>query len=97
MKDRQSLLDKLRHPDDENIPIRTYIFMLLLMVVVILVLFPSVYIKNMIYYKSVEINKLQKIHKHLTRENKILKIKYNRLYFKNNIQIPLIDKYELSK
>ena len=68
--------------DEGNIPFSYFVKMIILMVSLSAILLPYVYVKNQIYYKSVEINKLEKSFIHLKNQNKVLKIKYNRLYFK---------------
>ena len=69
--------------DEANIPFSYLVKIIILMFSLSAILLPYVYVKNQIYYKSVEINKLEKSFTHLKNENKVLKIRYNRLYFKN--------------
>ncbi len=69
--------------DGSNIPFSYLVKMIILMISLSAVLLPYVYIKNQIYYKSVRINQLEKSYTHLKNENKILKIQYNKLYFKS--------------
>lgn len=71
--------------DSDNIPFSYFVQVIILLVAVSAILLPHVYIKNQIYYKSVKINKLEKSLTHLRNENKILKIKYSRIYFNNRV------------
>ena len=76
-----------------NITFKDYISVILLMVSLIAMFMPHLYIKHSIYYKSVEINQLEKDFRHLKNENKILKIEYERLYFENNVKSVLLEEY----
>lgn len=80
---------------NKNISLSAYLSIIALLFSLVLILLPYVYIKNQIYYKSVIINALEKDYEHLKRENKILKIKYKRLYFHNNIKSVLQEEYKI--
>jgi uncharacterized protein with PQ loop repeat len=71
--------------DEQNIPFSDFVKVIILMFSLSAILLPHVYIKNQVYYRSVKINKLEKSFTHLKNENKILKIKYNKIFFKNTI------------
>ena len=63
---------------------------LLLLVVVLVVFFPKIYLRNNIYYVSKDINKLNTQYISLKEENRFLKQQHEDALFKNQIMDSLI-------
>jgi len=63
---------------------------LLLLVIVLIVFFPKIYLRNNIYYVSKDINKLNTQYISLKEENRFLKQQHEDALFKNQIMDSLI-------
>jgi hypothetical protein len=55
------------------------------MSLVLMVLFPKIFIQSQIYYKSREISTLNREHAALKEENRIIRAKVERMIYKNKI------------
>ena len=61
--------------------IATYLFILF----VLLILFPKIYFQNKIYYESRDIAVLKREYKTLQEENELIKMKVEKMRFKNQV------------
>lgn len=82
MPEKAELLDELSssYQEIEELDVNFLVVTILSMVIVLMLIFPKIYISSNIYYESIKIGKLKKELKTLTDENKNLvqKIEHKR-------------------
>ena len=81
-KDREELLQSIEEIDD-GFDISYLIITFLVVAIMILLIFPKIYLSNQIYYKSRAINKLLDNYEILKEENRLLKQKLEYQRYKN--------------
>ncbi len=81
-KDREELLESIEEIDD-GFDISYLIITFLVVAIMILLIFPKIYLSNQIYYKSRAINKLLDNYEILKEENRLLKQKLEYQRYKN--------------
>lgn len=69
---------------------RPLLYVLFGLIIVLVVLFPKIYLRNNIYYISKDINKLNTQYISLKEENRFLKQQHEDALFKNQIMDSLI-------
>ncbi|MEA1916108.1 MAG: hypothetical protein U9N42_01110 [Campylobacterota bacterium] len=68
-----------------DIDFNTLVKVILTTTLVLIVLFPKIYLQSQIYYKSKQITILKREYDSLKEENKIIKAKVEAIKFKNQI------------
>ena len=84
-KERDDLLSELDSFNPIGIQDRTLFNLLLIIAIVFALLFPKIYLRNSIYYKSREIALQERRNELLKEQNKKLKLQLQQLKFKNVI------------
>jgi len=79
--------------NDKSFDIRYLLSLYFMMLLLLLVLFPKIYFQNNIYYESRKIARLQGEYNTLLEENKIIKMKVEKLKFKNQILDTIFEDY----
>jgi cell division protein FtsL len=87
MSDKSKLLEEIgRDLEREfDIDFRSLIKVLLIITLVLLILFPKIYLQSQIYYKSKDIAQLKREYESLKEENSVIKAKVEEKQFKNQI------------
>ena len=69
----------------KNLDIKILVTVLLSMLIFFMLTFPKIYITNHIYYLSRDINKLLDEYETLKEENRLLKLKLEKIKYKNQV------------
>ncbi len=85
--EREELLEGVQEVQErfDNLDLKFLITILLSMIIIFLLVFPKIYLRNHIYYTSRDINKLLNEYRTLKAENKLLKQKVEKIKFKNEM------------
>ncbi len=70
--------------DEENIKLKTLLGIISAIIILVIFFMPKIYIKNHIYYYSLDISRLYHQYIILQEENRNLKLKIEKLKFENN-------------
>ncbi len=81
--DKNELLESIDTIKYEHFDVSYLIITFLVAIIVILFIFPKIYLSNQIYYKSRSINKLLDDYEILKEENRLLKQKLEYQRYKN--------------
>lgn len=85
--EREELLEGIEEIQKsyENLDVKFLITVILSMIIVFLLVFPKIYLRNHIYYTSRDINKLLSEYETLKEENRLLKQKLEKIKFENRV------------
>lgn len=85
--EREELLESIEEIQKsyENLDVKFLITVILSMIIVFLLVFPKIYLRNHIYYTSRDINKLLSEYETLKEENRLLKQKLEKIKFENRV------------
>lgn len=86
-EEKSQLLDEISpmFTKVDDFDIKYLITTFLLITFILLILFPKVYFQNKIYYKSRDIAVLKREYKTLAEENELIKMKVEKMRFKNQV------------
>lgn len=82
--EKKELLEQLE-TGYKNLNFKFLVIVLLTMLIVFMLAFPKIYIRNHIYYTSKDINKLIDEYETLKEENRLLKQKLEYMRYKNQV------------
>jgi len=87
MNEKREVLDALEGiaSQSSGITFRLLLQLLLIAGIVMMLLFPKIYLQSQIYYKSRDIAQLQREHDTLKEENRIIKARVESIRFENQI------------
>ena len=84
-QDKEELLESIEEIEYERFDLSYLIITFLVVVIVLLLVFPKIYLSNQIYYKSRNINKLLDNYQILKEENRLLQQKLEKQRYNNLI------------
>ena len=87
MNDKNEILDELSSiiRQKKELDGRYLLQMFLMMILVVMLVFPKLFLQHEIYYKSREIAKLKREYDSLKEENEIINSKVEAIKFKNQV------------
>ncbi len=87
MNSKDILLDETREilAPQKKLDLQYFIYVILILSMVMIVLFPKVYITQQIYFKSREISKLKSEYDTLKEENKVIGASVEAIKYKNQV------------
>lgn len=87
MSSKDILLDEIEMvlAPQKKLELQYFIYVILILCMVLIVLFPKIYITQQIYFKSREISKLKSEYDTLKEENKVIGASVEAIKYKNQV------------